>query len=166
MNETIPLSDIRIDKEGVWYFRGAEMFRREIVNFFYANLKIDDQGCYLIQLPGDHGDRCRIEVEDTAFVIRSVDAEHAPDNGVKYLSLLLSDDTPGRPSIRKRFTPVLTMFFTVQSRVDALRPVLRVPAIIRWPSTSNMTKRATPTSSRWKTGDIIYITNNLTYLGR
>lgn len=93
MNKTVPLCDIRIDKEGVWYFRGAEMFRREIVNFFYAHLRLDENGAYLIELPGENGDRCQVEVEDTAFVIKAVFETHKPENGGKSLILLLSDDT-------------------------------------------------------------------------
>ncbi|HAR97539.1 MAG TPA: DUF1285 domain-containing protein, partial [Syntrophus sp. (in: bacteria)] len=40
--DTTPRSDIRIDKDGVWFYRGQEMFRREIVNLFYEHLKQDD----------------------------------------------------------------------------------------------------------------------------
>lgn len=90
---TVTPCDIRIDKEGVWYFRGAEMFRREIVNYFYEHLHIDEQGCHLIELPGDPGDRCFVEVEDTAFVVKAVHTSDEANNGQKSLSLLLSDET-------------------------------------------------------------------------
>ncbi|MDQ5985664.1 MAG: hypothetical protein CSYNP_01378 [Syntrophus sp. SKADARSKE-3] len=93
MNREIPLCDIRIDKEGIWYFRGAEMFRREIVNFFYENMRLDETGQYLIELPGENGDRCYVEVEDTAFVVKSVFVKNISDNGRKSIILGLSDDT-------------------------------------------------------------------------
>jgi uncharacterized protein len=90
MNESIPLCDIRIDKDGTWYFRGAEMFRREIVNYFYDNLRMDTSGHYLIELPGD---RCFVEVEDTAFVVKAVHKiRSTPDNREEFL-ITLSNDT-------------------------------------------------------------------------
>lgn len=91
--ETIPHCDIRIDKEGTWYYRGAEMFRREFVNFFYAHLKLDERGSYLIELPGDPGDRCFVEVEDTAFVVKSVSRTNSSKNNEESIMLLLSDDS-------------------------------------------------------------------------
>jgi hypothetical protein len=93
MNRDIPVCDIRIDKEGIWYFRGAEMFRREIVNFFYENMRLDETGNYLIELQGDSGDRCYVEVEDTAFVVKSVYKKNVSDNGGEGIVLGLSDDT-------------------------------------------------------------------------
>lgn len=49
-NNDIPPCDIRIDKEGVWYYKDAEMFRKDIVNLFYQNLKLDELGRYIIEL--------------------------------------------------------------------------------------------------------------------
>ncbi|HOK06265.1 MAG TPA: DUF1285 domain-containing protein [Syntrophales bacterium] len=82
----VPTSDIRIDKDGVWYYRGAEMHRREIVNFFYDHLKMDPQGRYLIELPED---RCYIQVEDTAYVVHRVMDGQGGEKG--RLRILLSD---------------------------------------------------------------------------
>jgi hypothetical protein len=87
----IPFCNIRIDKEGVWYYKGAEMFRKEIVNFFYENLRQDASGHYLIELEND---RCYLDVEDTAFVVRSVgQALSEKDGKTTVLYLHLSDDT-------------------------------------------------------------------------
>ena len=86
----IPFCQIRIDKEGVWYYKGAEMFRKEIVNFFYQNLRRDESGNYLIELEND---RCYLEVEDTAFVVRSVRQALSEIDGGRVFFLLLSDDT-------------------------------------------------------------------------
>lgn len=85
-----PFCQIRIDKEGVWYYRGSEMFRKEIVNFFYQNLKQDASGLYLIELEND---RCYLDVEDTAFVVRSVRQTLSEKEGKTVFCLLLSDDT-------------------------------------------------------------------------
>ena len=74
-----PFCQIRIDKDGVWYYKGAEMFRKEIVNFFYQNLRQDESGNYLIELEND---RCYLEVEDTPFVVRSVHRARVASPGI------------------------------------------------------------------------------------
>jgi len=88
--DDIPPCQIRIDKEGIWYYRGVEMFRREIVNYFYQNLRQDETGNYLIELEND---RCYLEVEDTAFVVRSVRQALSEKDGKWAVYLNLSDDT-------------------------------------------------------------------------
>jgi len=80
------MSDIYIDKDGTWYYRGAEMFRRDIVKYFYDHLTLDKEGRYLIQLP-EEGDSCYVDVADTAFVVKGVDIEEGK------IVLRLSDDS-------------------------------------------------------------------------
>ena len=89
-NNRLPACDIRIDKEGVWYYRGVEMTRRDIVNYFYQNLKQDQMGRYLIELDNE---RCHLEVEDTPFVVKAVHRSLSENNGEESIYLLLSDDT-------------------------------------------------------------------------
>ena len=43
-------TDICIDKDGIWYFRGAEMKRQDIVQYFYQYLRRDGDGNYLIEM--------------------------------------------------------------------------------------------------------------------
>ena len=93
MPDNLEPCDIRIDKEGIWYFRGEEMFRRDIVNFFYENLKLDITGRYLIELPGEGGDRCYIDVEDTPFIVRAVHEIEPGTEGKKGFIISLSDDS-------------------------------------------------------------------------
>jgi len=88
--ENTPPCNIRIDKEGVWYYRGAEMFRREFVNYFYQNLHLDEMGRYFIELPND---RCFVDVEDTAYIVKAVDYETAENGGGEGVSIHLSDET-------------------------------------------------------------------------
>ena len=83
-------SDIRIDKEGVWYYKGAHMFRKEILSVFFEHLKIDECGKYLIELGEE---RCYLDVEDTAFVVAAVYKTKLPDNGRDQIDILLSDDS-------------------------------------------------------------------------
>jgi len=65
----IPPCNIWVDKDGIWYYCGAEMFRKDIVNLFYENLRRDESGRYIIELAND---RCFIEVEDTPYVVKAV----------------------------------------------------------------------------------------------
>ena len=83
-------SDIRIDKEGVWYYKGAHMFRKEILSVFFEHLKIDECGKYLIELGEE---RCYLDVEDTAFIVAAVYKTQLPDNGRAQVDILLSDDS-------------------------------------------------------------------------
>lgn len=82
--------DIRIDKDGVWYYRGAEMFRKDIVNLLYRHLKRDETGRYLIEIGND---RCYPDVEDTPFVIKAVYRSFSEEKGEDAIYLLMSDDT-------------------------------------------------------------------------
>ena len=62
-------ADIRIDKDGVWHYRGREMFRRDIVQFLSRRLRQDAAGRYLIAM---NGEVCLLDVEDTPLVVRAV----------------------------------------------------------------------------------------------
>ena len=87
----IPSLPIRIDKEGVWRYRGARMFRKDILKLFFESLKRDELGRYLIEFEGD---RCLIEVEDTPFVVKTVRKHRREDRRDESIEILLSDFTP------------------------------------------------------------------------
>jgi hypothetical protein len=88
--DELPPSFIRIDKEGVWYYRGNEMFRKDIVKLFYKNLKRDASGSYYIDLEND---MASLEVEDTAYVVTAISKFGSPAEGNERISLLLNDET-------------------------------------------------------------------------
>jgi hypothetical protein len=88
--DELPPSFIRIDKEGVWYYKGNEMFRKDIVKLFYQNLKRDESGRYYIDLEND---LASLEVEDTAYVVTAVDKFGSPAEGNERISILLNDET-------------------------------------------------------------------------
>jgi hypothetical protein len=81
-------NEILIDKEGVWYFRGTEMKRKDIVQYFYTYLKRDLNGHYLIEIDND---RCTVRVEDTPYVIRSITVSVSINSGQPYIDLSLND---------------------------------------------------------------------------
>lgn len=83
------LPEIRIDREGVWYYRDIEMTRADIVQYFYQHLHRDLQGNYHIEL---NQERCSIRVEDVPYVIRSVSMEVAgSDVSPQSMIISLSD---------------------------------------------------------------------------
>jgi uncharacterized protein len=62
-------SNIRIDRDGVWYFEGREIIRKDILSLFYASLHLDDNGYYL----EINGQREYLEVEDTIFLVQGAE---------------------------------------------------------------------------------------------
>lgn len=88
--ENLPPSFIRIDREGTWYYKGNEMFRKDIVKLFYQNLKRDESGRYYIELEKD---LASLEVEDTAYVVTAVYKFGSRGEGNERISVLLNDET-------------------------------------------------------------------------
>ncbi len=82
------MSDIRIDRDGVWFYRGAEMSRHDIVSLFYRHLIQDTSGSYFIEM---RNQRYPIEVEDTAYVVRAVYWIDGRNGTEECLRMLLSD---------------------------------------------------------------------------
>ena len=83
-------SDIKIDNEGVWYYRGAHMFRKDILCIFFENLNVDGEGKYFIKL---NEEICYLDVEDTAFVITAVSKTKDPAGCLEQIEVLLNDDS-------------------------------------------------------------------------
>ena len=88
--ENLPPSFIRIDREGTWYYKGNEMFRKDIVKLFYQNLKRDESGKYYIELEKD---LASLEVEDTAYVVTAVYKSGSRGEGNERISIQLNDET-------------------------------------------------------------------------
>ena len=88
--DEIPSLPIRIDKEGVWFYNGAVMFRKDILKLFCESLKLDELGRYLIEFEGD---KCLIEVEDTPFVVKTAGKSDVDEHEPQSIEVLLSDLT-------------------------------------------------------------------------
>jgi len=80
---------IRVDKDGKWYFEGAEIIRKEILSLFYASLHLDEDGYYL----EIKGQRERLGVEDTVFLVQG--AELVKDSEEAFV-IRLNDGTQER----------------------------------------------------------------------
>jgi hypothetical protein len=82
-------SDIKIDKDGIWYYRGAHMFRKDILRVFFEHLKMDDCGKYFVEL---NEEIYYLDVEDTALVVTAVYKTESPINCHEQIDVLLSDE--------------------------------------------------------------------------
>jgi hypothetical protein len=60
---------IKVDRDGVWYFEGREIIRKDILSLFYASLHLDDNGYYL----EINGQREYLEAEDTIFLVQGAE---------------------------------------------------------------------------------------------
>jgi hypothetical protein len=88
MGTSVPESDIRIDKEGTWHFRGVEMSRCDIVMLFYRHLQRDAAGRYFIRIGQQ---QCSVDVEDTAYVVWEIRWADGRNESKESIHLLLSD---------------------------------------------------------------------------
>ncbi len=81
--------EIVIDKEGHWFYRGAEIVRRDIVELFCRHLERDHRGGYLIRWQGQE---CPVSVEDTPLVVWGT-SRVEEDGKIRGILLHLSDGT-------------------------------------------------------------------------
>ena len=68
--ESPPPCMIFVDKNGTWFHKGAPIIHQGFLRLFYESLRRNDRGDYVIQFKDQV---CRLEVEDTPFVINRVD---------------------------------------------------------------------------------------------
>lgn len=80
--------DIQIDKQGIWYYNGAEMIRQDIVQYFYQHLKTDKEGSFYIEI---NEEKCKVRVADVPYVIKSVDIIHSLNDEKPCFMVTLSD---------------------------------------------------------------------------
>jgi hypothetical protein len=88
MVQSIINHEIRIDKDGIWFFRGEEMKRQDILQYFYQHLKMDSNGNYLIEIKNDC---CLVTVEDAPYVVRSIAVSCSKNDGEPCIELSLTN---------------------------------------------------------------------------
>ncbi len=96
------IQEITIRADGKWYFGGAEMFRRPILNILASNINRDGEGNYYIKMGVDVNPITVedvpflatgiIENEDQTFTLVFHDLQEMPLN--KRMKLTLKDDIP------------------------------------------------------------------------
>ncbi|MFL2668363.1 MAG: DUF1285 domain-containing protein [Alphaproteobacteria bacterium] len=57
--------DMRIARDGIWYFQGSPIQRKKLVKLFASVLIRDEAGDFWLQTPAE---RCRITVDDAPFL--------------------------------------------------------------------------------------------------
>tara|TARA_A100001037_G_scaffold285539_1_gene292972 strand:- start:1320 stop:1907 length:588 start_codon:yes stop_codon:yes gene_type:complete len=57
--------DMRIARDGTWYFQGSPIQRKKLVRLFASVLTRDEAGDFWLQTPAE---RCRITVDDAPFL--------------------------------------------------------------------------------------------------
>jgi hypothetical protein len=57
--------DIRINRDGLWFYHGSPIGRKELVKLFASVLRRDAEGRFLLETPAERG---VIEVEDAPFL--------------------------------------------------------------------------------------------------
>ena len=82
--EELPPCQITIDTEGIWYYRGARIIRKDIIKFFYEHMELDEDGRYIISWKNE---KCVLDVADTAFFVQRVERIN------RDFLLYISDDT-------------------------------------------------------------------------
>lgn len=66
--------NMRIDRNGTWYYRGSPIGRAALVKLFSTVLRRDEEGAFWLTTPVENG---RIEVEDAPFIAVELIAEGA-----------------------------------------------------------------------------------------
>ena len=64
--------DIRTNRDGLWFYHGTPIGRRELVKLFASVLRRDSEGRYLLETPAEKG---VIEVEDAPFLAVELSVE-------------------------------------------------------------------------------------------
>lgn len=79
--------DMRIDRDGTWYYHGSPIGRKELVRLFSTVLRRDEAGDYWLVTPAEIG---RVEVEDAPFL--AVELTVAGEGAERVISLRTNVD--------------------------------------------------------------------------
>lgn len=81
--------DMRIARDGTWYYQGTPIGRRELVKLFSTVLCRDEQGDFWLETPVE---KCRIEVEDAPFIVTAMEVTgEGRDQSVRFTTNIDSD---------------------------------------------------------------------------
>jgi hypothetical protein len=92
-DEGPPPCMIYVDRDGSWFHKGNPIVHRGVLRLFYESLCRDEQGNYVLRLEDQV---CRLEVEDTPFVVVGLDFVPAGRDGKEFFILHLIDETQER----------------------------------------------------------------------
>jgi hypothetical protein len=76
--EDIPPCMIYVDKDGNWFHKGAPIIHGDLLALFYQSLDMNEHQQYVIKFKDQI---CRLDVEDTPFVVQRTDFVPGPSPG-------------------------------------------------------------------------------------
>ena len=125
--ETCGEIDIRIARDGTWFYHGSPIGRKPLVKLFASALRRNSDGSYWLVTPAE---RVRIRVDDAPFVAVALAAEGEGKSARLVFTTNVDDTvTAGKNNpIRVAFDPVTAEpapYVTVRDGLEALiaRPV-------------------------------------------
>lgn len=71
--------DMRIGRDGTWYYRGSAIQRKPLVTLFSSVLKRDESGQFWLETPVERG---RIDVDDAPFVAVALDVSGSGESQI------------------------------------------------------------------------------------
>ncbi|HVI91976.1 MAG TPA: DUF1285 domain-containing protein [Dongiaceae bacterium] len=107
--------DMRIARDGTWFYRGSPISRKPLVKLFSSVLRREDDGAYWLVTPAERG---RVVVEDAPFTAIEVTASGTGHNQVLRLRINVDEEVvvdAGHP-----------IWVTVDPVSNAPAPYLRV----------------------------------------
>ena len=114
--------DIRIGRDGTWYYRGSAIQRKPLVKLFSSVLKRDSDGQFWLETPVEKG---RIDVDDAPFlaVALEVTGEGASQTLTFYTNIDQIVTVDSEHPIRVEIDPITeepSPYVVVSETIDAL----------------------------------------------
>lgn len=114
--------DIRIARDGTWYYMGTPFTRQRLVRLFSTILRHDDDGIYYLVTPVE---KIEITVDDAPFVAVAMTVEGAGKQQVIRFTTNVGDETQAGPEHPIRFeldpeTQEPAPYVNVRARLEAL----------------------------------------------
>ena len=125
-SERVPIDcghfDIRIRRDGTWYYRGSEIKRKPLIKLFSSVLKRDSEGQFWLETPVEKG---RIDVDDAPFlaVALEVTGEGASQTLTFYTNIDQIVTVDSEHPIRVETDPITeepSPYVAVSGTIDAL----------------------------------------------
>jgi hypothetical protein len=86
--------DMRIARDGTWYYRGTPITRQAMVKLFASVLRRDETGDFWLETPVE---KCRIQVDDAPFSAIEMESSGAGDKQVLKFRTTLDDIVTAGP---------------------------------------------------------------------
>jgi len=93
--------DMRIARDGTWFYHGSPIGRKQMVKLFSTVLKRDETGDFWLETPVE---KCRIKVDDAPFVAVAMDATGTGSDQSLVFRTNLEDTVTAGPDFPIRVT--------------------------------------------------------------